>query len=107
MVPSGVLCTFPTGYWNFPLYTPHCNPRLIKESIYIRVNNLTLNRNIGNSIYVIYWTGSFKHPGLKLNNNNNGQVQAHNNSPLQPVPQGQMQGQSENALSSEHELRGF
>ena len=60
--------------------------RLIKESIYIRVNNPTLNRNIGKFNLSHIWDRVLLNtPGLKLNNNN-GQAQAHSNSPLQPIP---------------------
>ena len=80
--------------------------RLIKESIYIRVNNPTPNRNIGKfNLSHILDRFLLNTPGLKLNNKN-GQVQAHNNSPLQPTPMGQLQGQSKHALNSQHVLRG-
>ena len=60
--------------------------RLVKESIYLRVNNPTLNRNISEfNLSHIQDRILINTPGLKLNNNN-GQVQAHNNSPLQPIP---------------------
>ena len=59
---------------------------LIKESIYIRVNNPTLNRNIGKFNFSHIWDRVLLNtPGLELNNNK-GQMQAHNNSPLQPIP---------------------
>ena len=58
---------------------------LIKESIYIRVNNPTPNGNIGKlNLSHILDRILLNTPGLKLNNNK-GQVQAHNNSPLQPI----------------------
>ena len=60
--------------------------RLIRESIYIRVNNPTLNRNIGMFNLSNIWDRVLLNTqGLKWNNNN-GQAQAHNNSPLQPIP---------------------
>ena len=40
----------------------HGITRTIKESIYIRVNNPTSNRNIGKFIYTIYGTGFFLTP---------------------------------------------
>ena len=60
---------------------------LIKESIYIRVNNPTPNRNIGKFNLSHIWDRIlFNTPGLKLNNNK-GQAQIHSNrqSP-QPTP---------------------
>ena len=64
--------------------------RLIEESIYIRVNNPTLNRNIGKFNLSHIWDRVFLNtPGLKLNSNK-GQVQIHNNRHSQPVtPLGQ------------------
>ena len=61
--------------------------RLIKESIYIRVNNPTLNRNIGKFNLSHIWDRVLLNtPGLKLNNNK-GQVQIKSNRPLQqPIP---------------------
>ena len=75
---------------------------------YIRVNNLTLNRNIGKFNLSYTWDRVlFNTPGLMLNNNK-GQAQIHSNrqSP-QPIPtMGQLQGQSKHALNSEHVSRG-
>ena len=60
--------------------------RLMKESIYIRVNNPTLNRNIGNFNLSHIWDRVLLNtPGLKLNYNK-GQMQAQSNIPLQPIP---------------------
>ena len=60
--------------------------RLIKELIYIRVNNPTLNRNIGNFNLSHIWDSIIlNNPGLKLNNNK-GQMQAQNDTPIQPIP---------------------
>ena len=83
--------------------------RLIKESIYIRVNNPTLNRNIGKFNLSHIWDRVlFNTPGLKLNNNK-GQAQIHraigNHHNLSP-PMGRLQEQSEHALNSEHALKG-
>ena len=60
--------------------------RLIK-SIYIRVNNPTLNRDIGKfSLSHIWDRVLFNTPGLKLNNNK-GQAQIQSNRPSpQPIP---------------------
>ena len=84
--------------------------RLIKESIYIRVNNLTLIRNIGKFNHSHIWDRvPLNTPGLKLNNNK-GQTQAQSNIPLQPIPHGSIAqgniGHSEHALNSEQVLRG-
>ena len=79
--------------------------RLIKESIYIKVNNPSLNRNIGKFNLSHIWDRVLLNtPGLKLNNNN-GQVQAHN-IPLQPIPPWVNCMESEHALNLEHVLRG-
>ena len=61
--------------------------RLIKESIYIRVNNSTLNRNIGKLSLSHIWDGVlYNTPGLKLNNNKGqGQIHSNRQSP-HPVP---------------------
>ena len=57
--------------------------RLIKESIYIRVNIPAPNRNIGQFNLGHIWNRVlFNTPGLKLNNNN-GQAQIQSNRPLQ------------------------
>ena len=43
--------------------------RTIKESIYIKVNNLTLNRNVGTSnLHHIWDRVLFNTPDLKINN---------------------------------------
>ena len=80
----------------------------IKESIYIRVNNPTLNRNIGKFNLSHIWDRVlFNTPGLKLNNNKGqGQIHSNRQSPQCIPPMGQLQGQSEHALDSEHVLRG-
>ena len=83
--------------------------RLIKESIYIRVNNPTLKRNIGKFNLSHIWDRVlFNTPDLKLSSNK-GQVQIHSNrqSPQPIPPMGQPQGQSEHTLNSGHVLRGF
>ena len=60
--------------------------RLIKESIYIRVNNPILNRNIGKfNLSDIQDRVLLNTPGLKLNNNK-GQMQTQSNTPIQPIP---------------------
>ena len=59
--------------------------RLIKESIYIRINNPTLNGNIGKFNLSHIWDRVLLNtPILKLNNNK-GQTQAQSNIPLQPI----------------------
>ena len=76
--------------------------RLIKESIYIRVNNPTLNRNIGKFNLSHIWERVLLNtPGLEVNNNK-GQMQAQGNIPIQPIcPIGKLQG---NIGHSEHAL---
>ena len=59
--------------------------RLIKESIYIRVNNHTLNRNIGKFNLSHIWDRVLLNTqGPKLNNNK-CQMQVQSNIPLQPL----------------------
>ena len=81
----------------------------IKETIYIRVNNPTLNRNIHKyNLNHIWDRVLFNTPGLKLDfspnqlhRHNNGQAQTNlANSQLQAVI-----GHSGHALNSEHALR--
>ena len=60
--------------------------RLIKESVYVRVNKPTFNRNIGRFNLSHIWDRVLLNTsGLKLNNNK-GQMQAQSNMPLQPIP---------------------
>ena len=83
--------------------------RTIKESIYIRVNNPTLNRNIGKyNLNHIWNIVLFNTPGLKIGSSpnllhlhNNGQVQTNlaNGHPQNII------GHSEHAWNSEHVLR--
>ena len=83
--------------------------RLIKESIYIRVNNPTLNRNIGKVNLSHIWDRVLLNtPCHKLNNkkvkHKHKGIYHYNLSPI-----GQLQGNtgySEHALDSEHALRG-
>ena len=59
---------------------------LTKESNYIRVNNPTLNRNIGKFNLSHIWDRVLLNTtSLKLNNNN-GQMQKQSNILLQPIP---------------------
>ena len=61
---------------------------LIKEFIYIRVNNSTLNKNIGTFNLSHIWDRVLLNtPGLKLNSDK-GQVQIHNDKHSQPIPHG-------------------
>ena len=82
---------------------------LIKESIYIRVNNATLNRNIGKFNLSNTWDRVLLNtPGLKLNSNK-GQVKyikidIHNLSPMGQYPN--VTGHSGHGLNSVHVLRG-
>ena len=78
--------------------------RTIKETIYIRVNNPTLNRNIDKfNLNHIWYRVLLNTPGLKICL---PQVYAHN----QPTPtNGHLQankGHSGHALNSEHVFRG-
>ena len=83
--------------------------RTIKEAIYIRVNNPSLNRNVGKYHLSCLWDRVlFNTPGLKIDStehpshiHNNGLTQTiptNNNSPLAT-------GISGHALNSEHALR--
>ena len=66
--------------------------RLIKESIYIKVNSPTFNGNIGKFNLSHIWDRVLLNaPGLKLNNNK-GQMQAQSNMPIQPIPHGSIKG---------------
>ena len=63
--------------------------RAIKESIYIRVNNSTINRNVGKyNLHHIWDRVTFNTPDLKINNDNG---HAHRTSsvgmlsPFQPI----------------------
>ena len=81
----------------------------VKEAIYIRVNNPTLNRNIGKyNLNHIWDRVPFNTPGLKLDSSqnqscihSNGQAQTNltNNQPQVAI------GQSGHALNLEHVLR--
>ena len=84
--------------------------RIIKEAIYIRVNNPTLNWNIGKFNPNHIWDQSFlTPPGLKINLSQ-GYVHTYNNGHNQTIPtNGHPQiniGHSGYALNSEHVLRG-
>ena len=83
--------------------------RSIKEAIYIRVNNPSLNRNVGKYHLSHLWDRVlFNTPGLKIDSiqhplhiHNNGLTQTistNNNSPMDT-------GNSQHALNSEHALR--
>ena len=59
----------PTIYNNLQIIgrEGHSLARNIKESIFIRINNPTLNRNIGKLTYLTYGIGCYlKTPGLNL-----------------------------------------
>ena len=83
--------------------------RTIKEAMYIRVNNPTLNRNIGKFSLNHIWDRVLNTPGLKIAN---PQVYAHihNNRHNQPTPTNGHQEvgirHSGHVLNSEHMLRG-
>ena len=83
--------------------------RTKKEAIYIRVNNPTLNRNIGKcNLNHIWDTVLFNTPGLKIGSSQ-GLAHIHNNVYAQSNPtNGHPQiniGHSGHALNSEHALR--
>ena len=83
--------------------------RTIKEAIYIRVNNPTLNRNIGKyNLNHIWDRVLFNTPGLKIGSSQR-LVHIHNNGHAQPNPTNAHpqinKGHSGYALNSEHVLR--
>ena len=83
--------------------------RTIKESIYIRVNNPMLNRNIGKyNLNHIWDRVLFNTPGLKIGSSQNlshihskGQAQTNQTNRHPQI----IIGHSEHALNSEHALR--
>ena len=84
--------------------------RAIKEAIYIRVNNPTLNRNIGKFNLNHIWDRVLLNtPGLKISNSK-VYVHIQNNRHIQPTPtNGHPQigiRHSRHALNSGHVLRG-
>ena len=84
--------------------------RTIKEAIYIRVNNPTLDRNIGKFNLNHIWDRVLLNtPGLKINLSQ-GYAHAYNNGHNQTIPtNGHPEiniGYSGHALNSEHALRG-
>ena len=83
--------------------------RTIREAIYIRVNNTTLNKNIGKyNLNHIWDRFLFNTPGLKLDSSQN-QSHRHNYAQAQTnLANNQPQvaiGHSGHALNSEHALR--
>ena len=65
----------------------HSTARTIKESIYIRVNNLTLNRNIGKYNLHHIWDKVFLNtPGLKIKRHAQAIGHAQNAHPSPPTP---------------------
>ena len=82
--------------------------RTIKEAIYIRVNNTTLNRNIGKYNFNHIWDRVlFNTPGLKIGSSKN-LVHLNNNGHIQTNPPNtHLQiniGPSGHAMNSEHVL---
>ena len=83
--------------------------RTIKEAIYIRVNNPTLNRNIGKYHLNHIWDRVlFNTPGLKKGSSQN-LMHIHSNGQSQTNPLNRhlqiIIGHSEHVLNSEHALR--
>ena len=82
----------------------------IKEAVYIRVNNPTLNRNVGKYSLSHLWDRVlFNTPGLKIGSSQYP-LHLHNNSIVQTITANSQSpnttGNSEHALNSEHVLRG-
>ena len=81
----------------------HGLARTIKESIYIRVNNPTLNRNVGKyNLHHILDRVLFNTPDLKINNDNGHVHSGH----AQSIPTNRHMhrtiGHTGHALNSEH-----
>ena len=83
--------------------------RKIKEAIYIRVNNPSLNRNVGKYHLSHLWDRVlFNTPGLKIDSTQHP-LHIHNNGLTQTIPTNNISplatGISGHALNSEHALR--
>ena len=76
----------------------------MKESIYIRVNNLTLNRNVGKyNLYHIWDRVLFNTPDLNINNENGHVHRASLSGHAQSIPtKRHLHRTIEHALNSEH-----
>ena len=88
----------------------HSLARTIKESIYIRVKNPTLNRNVGKyDLHHIWDRVLFNTPDLKINNDNGNVHRTSLSWHVQSIPPNRHShstiGHTEHALNSEYEHR--
>ena len=85
--PHSISTCHPTTQNNFQIIgrEDHGIARTIKESIYFRVNNPALNRNIGKlSLHHIWHTVLLNTPGLKIKRHMQGIGHAQNTQPNSP-----------------------